>query len=109
MDMTDNGFPAQTVHKSISIRVIYDSNLSGLTSLADDGLTVYPNPTSSILNIDGMHATDQIQLLDLQGKIVFTEKQVSKSLDISALEKGVYLLRVTRDGKHVQTIKILKD
>jgi hypothetical protein len=56
-----------------------------------------------------MHATDQIQLLDLQGKIVFTEKQVSKSLDISALEKGVYLLRLTRDGKHVQTIKILKD
>jgi hypothetical protein len=25
------------------------------------------------------------------------------------LEKGVYLLRITREGKHVQTVKILKD
>jgi hypothetical protein len=56
-----------------------------------------------------MHATDKIQLLDLQGKIVLTGNQQSKSLDISSLEKGVYLLRVTREGKHVQTIKILKD
>ena len=109
MDMTDNGFPAQTVHKSISIRVIYDMNLSGLTSLVENGLTVFPNPTSSILNIDGAHTDDEIQLLDLQGKIVLTGNQASKSMDISGLDKGVYLLRVTRDGKHVQTIKILKD
>ncbi len=109
MDMTDNGFPAQTVHKSISIRVIYDMNLSGLTSLEEEGLTVFPNPTSSILNIEGAQTSDQIQLLDLQGKIVLTGNKQSKSLDISTLEKGVYLLHVTRDGKHVQTIKILKD
>jgi hypothetical protein len=109
MDMTDNGFPAQTVHKSISIRVIYDMNLSGLTSLVENGLTVFPNPTSSILNIDGAHTDDEIKLLDLQGKIVLTGNQQSKSLDISSLEKGVYLLRVTREGKHIQTVKILKD
>jgi hypothetical protein len=109
MDVTDNGVPAQTVHKSIPIRVIYDANLSGLSPLTEERLSVYPNPTSCILNIDGVHATDKIQLLDLQGKIVLTGNQQSKSLDISGLEKGVYLLRVTRDGKHVQTIKILKD
>jgi hypothetical protein len=109
MDVTDNGVPAQTVHKSIPIRVIYDANISGLSPLSEERLNVYPNPTSTILNIDGMHATDKIQLLDLQGKIVLTGNQQSKSLDISSLDKGVYLLRVTRDGKHVQTIKILKD
>jgi hypothetical protein len=62
-----------------------------------------------ILNIDGMHAADQIQLLDLQGKSILSGNQQSKSLDISTLEKGVYLLRVTREGKHIQTVKILKD
>ncbi|MEI8116215.1 MAG: nidogen-like domain-containing protein [Flavobacteriia bacterium] len=109
MDVTDNGVPAQTVHKSIPIRVIYDANLSGLSPLSEERLSVYPNPASTILNIDGMHAADQIRLLDLQGKIVLDGSQQSKSLDISELEKGVYLLRVTREGKHVQTIKILKD
>jgi hypothetical protein len=61
------------------------------------------------LNIDGAHTDDEIKLLDLQGKIVLTGNQQSKSLDISSLEKGVYLLRVTREGKHIQTVKILKD
>jgi hypothetical protein len=109
MDMTDNGVPAQTVHKSIAIRVMYDSNLSGLNALTEEGLVVYPNPTSSILNLDGLNATDKIQLLDLQGKLILSGNQQSKSLDISTLEKGVYLLRVSREGKHIQTVKILKD
>jgi hypothetical protein len=109
MEVTDNGVPAQTVHKSIPIRVIYDANLSGLSPITEERLIVYPNPASSILNIDGMRSSDKIQLLDIQGKIVLDGSQQSKSLDISELEKGVYLLRVTREGKHVQTIKILKD
>jgi hypothetical protein len=109
MDVTDNGVPAQTVHKTIPVRVMYDSNLSGLNTLTDEGLSVYPNPTSSILNIDGLHATDEIQVLDLQGKLMLNGSQQSKSIDISTLDKGVYLLRVTRDGKHIQTVKILKD
>jgi hypothetical protein len=109
MDVTDNGVPVQTVHKTIPIRVIYDSNLSGLNTLTEERLVVYPNPTSSILNLDGLNATDRIQLLDLQGKLILSGNQQSKSLDISTLEKGVYLLRITRDGKHIQTVKILKD
>lgn len=109
MGMTDNGFPAQTVHKTIPIRVIYDANLSGLSPFTEEGLSIYPNPTSSILNIDGLHSSDKIQLLDLQGKLILSGIQQSKSLDISTLEKGVYLLRVSRDGKHIQTVKILKD
>jgi hypothetical protein len=109
MDVTDNGVPAQTVHKSIPIRVIYDGNLSGLSPLTEERLSVYPNPTSCILNLEGIQYYDEIQLLDLQGKLVLSGNQQSKSLDISTLEKGVYLLRVTREGKHVQTVKILKD
>ena len=109
MDVTDNGVPVQTVHKTIPVRVIYDVNLSGLSSITDLGLTVYPNPTTSILNLEGMHTTDIIQLFDLQGKLMLTGNLQTNTLDISTLEKGVYLLRITRDGKHVQTTKILKD
>jgi hypothetical protein len=89
--------------------VLYDSNLSGLNTLTEEGLVVYPNPTSSILNLEGLHTTDKVQLLDLQGKLILSGNQQSKSLDISTLEKGVYLLRVSREGKHIQTVKILKD
>jgi hypothetical protein len=40
---------------------------------------------------------------------MLTRNLHTNTLDISTLEKGVYLLRFTRDGKHVQTTKILKD
>ncbi len=109
MDITDNGFPAQTVHKSIPIRVIYEANLSGLSNLTAAGITVFPNPATSLLNFEGIQSSDAIQLIDLQGKLILSDNQQSNSLDISTLEKGVYLLRVTRDGKHIQTVKILKD
>ncbi|MCX8486531.1 MAG: T9SS type A sorting domain-containing protein, partial [Crocinitomicaceae bacterium] len=109
MDVTDIGVPTQTVHKTIPVRVMYDSNLSGLNTLTEEGLVVYPNPTSSILNLEGLHAADKIQLLDLQGKLILSGNQQSKSLDIYTLEKGVYLLRVSREEKHIQTVKILKD
>jgi hypothetical protein len=109
MDVTDNGVPAQTVHKSIPIRVIYDTNLSGISNITDAGITIYPNPAFTMLNLEGIQPSDEIQLLDLQGKLVLSGNQQSKSLDISMLEKGVYLLRITREGKHVQTVKILKD
>ena len=108
MDITDNGFPAQTVHKSIPIRVIYEANLSGLSNLTAAGITVFPNPATSLLNFEGIQSSDAIQLIDLQGKLILSDNQQSNSLDISTLEKGVYLLRVTRDGKHIQTVKILK-
>ena len=109
IDVTDNGVPAQTVHKSIPIRVIYDTNLSGISNITGPEITVYPNPAFSMLNLEGIQYSDEIQLLDLQGKLVLSGDQQSKSLDISTLEKGVYLLRATRDGKHIQTVKILKD
>ena len=109
MDVTDNGVPAQTVHKSIPIRVIYDANLSGLSSVMGEGLSVYPNPTSSVLHIAGVQPSDRVQLMDLQGKLVLSANQGSHSLDISSLDKGVYLLRLQRNGEQIETIKILKD
>lgn len=109
MEITDNGIPVQTVHKSIPIRVIYDANLSGLSHLSEDLISVYPNPASSTFYVDGLLANDVLELLDLQSKVMSIEHNASKSFDISSLDKGIYLLRVMRDGKHIQTVKILKD
>jgi hypothetical protein len=109
MDVTDNGIPAQTVHKTIPIRVLYDTNVSGLTHFEEEGIKLYPNPSSTWINLEGLQFDDQVCLIDLQGKTIFNGEVPTDKLDISHLDKGVYLLQVIRSGKHIQTVKMIKD
>jgi hypothetical protein len=73
-------------------------------------VSVYPNPAKDVLNITTLssRAFEQVELLDLQGKTVVQERNVSV-LDVSQLEAGVYILRV-RTGqlllhKRVEVVK----
>lgn len=72
---------------------------------------VYPNPTSSLLNIaiNNLQAAD-ITLYDIQGRLILSEKMTGTEhqLNISHLERGTYLLRVN-SGNKVETIKVVKN
>jgi hypothetical protein len=59
-------------------------------------LTVYPNPTTSVLNIDGLsqNADCFIQILDSKGVLVYEEDKLSESVDLSELKNGLYLLHI---------------
>jgi uncharacterized surface protein with fasciclin (FAS1) repeats/plastocyanin len=59
-------------------------------------LTVYPNPTTSVLNIDGLsqNADCLIQILDSKGVLVYEEDKLSESVDLSELKNGLYLLHI---------------
>ena len=109
MDVTDNGIPAQTVHKTIPVRVLYDANLSGISNVSKNEIKVYPNPSTAFLHLDGLQFDDRISVYDLQGKIVKVGEENTGILDIVGLEKGIYFLCVTRAGKQIQTVKIIKD
>lgn len=61
--------------------------------------SVYPNPTSEILNI--ISSEGIIQLTNLSGKVILTKKQQGKStIDVSSLPNGIYLI-------HLQTENII--
>jgi PKD repeat protein len=49
--------------------------IQGLNSVSNNSVNIYPNPTSSVLNIDIMNLKEvtQIEIANLQGQIVFTE------------------------------------
>ncbi len=109
MDVTDNGIPAQTVHKTIPVRVLYDANLSGISNLSKNEIKVFPNPSTAFLHLDGLQFDDRISVYDLQGKIVKVGEENTGILDIVGLEKGIYFLCVTRAGNQIQTVKIIKE
>jgi hypothetical protein len=70
---------------------------SAKTSL--DNIKIYPNPASSVLNVISNSAADfSYSLMSVSGKLI-KEGRIQSSIDISSLEKGIYILKIqSEDG-----------
>lgn len=83
--------------------------------ILSQNLVVYPNPSKGQFNVS-MNLDQAIDLnitiSDIQGRVVYTENvnsvnQLDKSIDLSGLNKGVYLFRAaTAQGSAIQKIVI---
>ncbi len=71
-------------------------------------LKLYPNPaTNDVVYITTTNnATKEIIVYDLFGKIVLTDRVFDKSLNISKLVAGVYVLQVI-EGNETMTRKLV--
>lgn len=66
---------------------------------------IYPNPTSENIHIGGVSAPLEFVLMDLNGKIVQAGTiEGNSSLNFSALESGIYSLRLSSDA----AVKVLR-
>lgn len=69
-------------------------------------VTIYPNPTTGILNFNSKSQIQNVALFDLSGRKISEFK--SSQINISSLPKGVYLIKIlTKDGK-TTTKKVVK-
>ena len=63
------------------------------------GLQVYPNPTKNILNITtDLNSTKDVEIYDMIGKKVLVEN-IQSQLNVSSLVTGMYIVKITEDGK----------
>ena len=83
----------------------------GVTAGVDDqnqlDISIYPNPTSDIVYIEGNYSQLKAVVYDILGKQVMN-KPITNSIDISQLEKGVYILQLS-DGVKLTTQRIIKN
>ena len=87
-----------------SIEIVISVSLEELSGLSD--VVVYPNPTSSILNINLDEEIEKIDIYSLLGRKVGTS--TNTQMDISNLANGIYLLSIeTKNGK-IGTKRIVK-
>ncbi len=70
-------------------------------------ISIYPNPESDMVYIDGNYTQLKVVVYDILGKQVMN-KSITKSIDISQLKKGVYILQLF-DGAKVTTQRIIKN
>ena len=67
---------------------------------------IYPNPTSGVvtININGINDNLDLQVVNLQGKIIHTERlskdipTYTKDIDLSKYAKGIYYIRLTNNS-----------
>lgn len=83
--------------------VILQNNLLAVSSVSTPKISLYPNPTTGLFNVasDLILQDSTIEVLDLSGKIVFTDFKfkAKKPINISSLKPGVYLVKMKYGDK----------
>lgn len=81
----------------------------GVNPVTADGLRIFPNPVSNVLNFSHTQMIESVTVLNLMGQTILDQpvRETSHSMDLSGLSRGTYLVKVeTASG--VRTVKILK-
>jgi len=68
----------------------------GLNQQVTDAVGVYPNPTSGIVNLQGLSGLTEITIIDMSGRVVFMKQNVSEEtiLNLEILVEGVYFMEI---------------
>jgi Glycosyl hydrolase catalytic core/Secretion system C-terminal sorting domain/F5/8 type C domain len=75
----------------------------GTSNFTKSKISVYPNPTSDIIHIVGAENIALLQVLDVNGKSLITQKD-SNSVDVTSLANGVYFIKFNNS----ETFKFIK-
>ncbi|MDD2387777.1 MAG: T9SS type A sorting domain-containing protein [Bacteroidales bacterium] len=71
----------------------------------DDGINLYPNPGTGVLNIQSNSTDLYIEVFDLSGELRYNDflsKNTLKTIDLSDLNNGYYLVRLKSKNKIYQ-------
>jgi hypothetical protein len=84
-----------------------DVTLSAPSSLEEAKIAVYPNPVSNGTLFLKAASNVSLEIYSVLGKKVLTKSNVSKSVDVSNLAKGCYILKIKDVNNAVQTKKLI--
>ena len=84
------------------------TKMTGIDKTALSNVSVYPNPCVEFIKIAGAQDS-YLQIIDISGKIIRLQKISSdeETINVSNLSKGIYILRLAKDGKST-IVKVIK-
>lgn len=97
-----NGFGDNMQYETIVVR--FDGPVDNEVVFSNN-LSVYPNPTTGVLNITD--ALTDVQLFDVTGRVVYANSVVESTIDLSSLANGTYFLVANKEGQLIST-KVVK-
>lgn len=83
-------------------------SVAGIEDVEVQAVTIYPNPAKEKITIN--HNFDQfgVSIYDLNGKLILSDDQSSDTIDVSFLERGVYIVELHSEGQRWQQRLIIE-
>ena len=92
--------------------VVYVDNCTNITNNTALEFSISPNPNNGSFDIvmPILYENTAIEILDLSGKIIFSEKLSLKKqrLDINNISRGIYIISVHQNGNTKSEKLIIK-
>lgn len=87
-----------------------DDNYSKVEVISANGNTffVYPNPATDIIQISSEYELAGIEIIDLTGKSILSQAGNAKTIDVSNLASGIYILYAKTTSGTLLTTKLTK-
>jgi hypothetical protein len=89
---------------------IFPTPQANVSKFNDTFFTLSPNPAKNVLNLSASKTISKIEVFNVMGQKVLTKfiNTLTGSVNISKLDKGIYLMNVTIDG-NVGTYRFIKE
>lgn len=77
-----------------SLTTVNPASVDALPGIS--GVDLYPNPFADELTINGLNETYQVELKDLNGRLIYSTRAEGSmlNLQLGALESGIYMVRI---------------
>lgn len=104
------GLPVNTEISITNVSLSYTApcTTTSIKDLAEKSIRIYPNPASSILNIEAAENFTSGRILNVMGQEVKSFSQVNGQVDVSSLKAGVYFVVLSADDNTVSTSRFIK-
>jgi len=92
------------------LMLVTDSaNINGISDYQlHPSISIYPNPASDIIIIEGIDTPFQVAIFNLNGQLICRQENGHNQLDLSNFEPGVYFVSVRIDETN-KTFKLIKE
>jgi hypothetical protein len=68
---------------------------SAVLDLKDTGITISPNPTSTLIHISTeKYPVDMVELYDIRGQKMLQQVPDAGTVDVSSLSSGLYIIKI---------------
>lgn len=100
----NSGYFSQSVYYYTELE-----NSTSVENIDSFDYRVFPNPANDHLTISGLKASGNIEIYDMQGKLLLNQKvNETETIEISALSPGLYIYRIFEEQTKIKTGKLVK-
>lgn len=94
-----NGVDSETYTVELTVLV-------GVRDMYSEAGLFWPNPVVDLMNIDSR--VDAVEIFSITGRKVAREENIEGSINMSAIDSGVYFLRMEMNDNSIKTAKFIK-